>query len=696
MVSSVGSNGASTSQIRQFVEALKTDFSPIWERVHGAYHQTDALGRKLAQIDNTSAKKRHLTIRSFPKSDRASSPYLGFDGLSKHLLTVIGGLDKQGKEISEEEKSRLSNVVRGKTNLQLPSYKDINVLNSFIDGHPLIKYIAAKRPLLPQDYLSLVKSGFADLHILRKIDNDQGQKVACGVLEASCGFSHGDHAWTRDMAAVALGKLDINQAEFAKKIALKLYQAYASPSQRQRIKGFLDKDDKQALFERWDETDNPVRDIPHTKFNVEKIEENGQIKDYKLVDYSNGGKPWGMQQLDAFGYLLQLMAKLAKKDYINIVELDSELREETNASENQESTLVSLARMLVNIEYWDRNDTGTWEYPSHKQRASSIAACVAGLRAIKNLFEEKGYFENCPLKMDCTTAEFRDILDHGISEGDRVLFEKRIPKYDRADSEQAKEVDEGTNADMHKHREKDAALLFMLILSDPDLIGDQGISDKQRLSILRTVYELMGDIGFKRFPTDEYMGQDWVTDKNSKTNYGEHAENNYDGYKAAEWSFFDPYLATYFYKEFTASEGKDLEAFLRADRHARRALAQITKTNYQFIRRKHDAEEDLEKPNRAVKIPAGEVMEHYWYSTKDPKTGNPRSDGGTWMPGENYRLNWTKIALQQMIYHGSKAGEIFVNEYPNGWNQYDVVGLNLSALGKRGKETVSKQTVDEI
>jgi hypothetical protein len=85
-----------------------------------------------------------------------------------------------------------------------------------------------------------------------------------------------------------------------------------------------------------------------------------------------------------------------------------------------------------------------------------------------------------------------------------------------------------------------------------------------------------------------------------------------------------------------------------------------------------------------VEIPAGEAMEHYWYSTKSAETGEPLKHG-SWVPGENYRLNWTKIALQQMFYWGSKAGVMFKEQNPNGWHEGDITGLNLAMLGQKSK-----------
>lgn len=661
-------------------------FPEVWERVSSAYKAEDSHGKKLARVNNTSPEAREKDIEQFPIHHRADHRHISFTGFNRYLESVL-------KSLSKDEHARiLDRAYKPKSGL--PSFQDVNVLGSLVEAHPLAKHITNQRPLLPEDYLSLVRSGFADLAILKKAGD---KKVTTGVLDASCGPSHGDYVWTRDMAAVGLGKLDIKQFGFAEKIASKLYEAYASPSQRNRINGLL------GNIALWD-TDKPNKDIPNTKFSVEEVKEGNETVDYELVDCK---QEWGMQQLDAYGYFLQLVSKLAAEDKLNIAELDDKLAAKISETDseffkdgnNQESTLVALARMLVKIEYWNRNDFGAWEFPMHHQRASSIAACISGLKSVYNLFEKKGYFDNpdaCLIKVRNKFGEdiqqFKAELEHGIKEGERVLFEKRIPDKDEAKHIDSKaiELQEGGETHDREHlqhinREKDAALLFALVLADPSLIGEGGLSEAQEEAILRTVYELMGEVGFQRFPEDEYMGKNWVTDKHPNTGHGEHADNAQNNYRPAEWSFFDPYLAVYFYKKFEKNPD-DLESFLRADRHARRALAQITKANYEIERPGHNSEgKSGEKV--MIKIPAGEVMEHYWYNTKDMKTGKDLPNGeGYWMPGENYRLNWTKIALQQMIYHGSKAGEIFKTEYPNGWSHADIVGLNLTAQGRHSRE----------
>jgi hypothetical protein len=665
------------SNLYDLAQVLNSRFPRVWDKVGSAY-ESNNIGQTLARIDNTNQATRRESLAEFPTLEKAESRTIDFGGMDRYIYQV---LSNNGSD------NTLKNILRNdyQTRNKLPRYQDIGVLSSLVQGHPLIKFIAKQKPLLAEDLLSVFRSGFPDLEILRKDDS----RVSTGVLKASQGPSHGDHVWTRDMAAVALGKRDIGQNDFAVRIATKLYQAYSHPSQRTRMNYNL------GSQETWDKPRSDKESIPHTRFDVEAVKDaTGKVIDYNLKESESN---WGMRQLDAYGYFLQLAAKLADDDKLNIAQLDAAAKNQFsdfyNGRHNAESTLVALSRMLIKIEYWNRSDFGAWENALHTQRASSLAACVSGLQSVYNYFENKGYFENpesCPIEVNNEFGEgiekFKSELEQGIAKGKKVLFSKRIPSAEEASTKNAIEVDPGGEAydkqTFNLNREKDAALLFTLVLSDPQLLG---MTRDQEDSILRTVYELIGDVGFKRFPEDEYMGMNWTTNKHPVTKYGEHTDNTQANYKAAEWSFFDPYLATLFYKRFIESEGKDLESFLRADRHSRRALAQITKANHVITRQTHK-QDNLKSKFREIKIPAGEVMEHFWYNTKDLKTGkNLPSEEYSWMPGENYGLNWTKIALQQMIYNGSKAAEIFKEEYPNGWSQHNVVGLNLTSIGKDSK-----------
>jgi len=81
---------------------------------------------------------------------------------------------------------------------------------------------------------------------------------------------------------------------------------------------------------------------------------------------------WGNKQNDAVGALLFRIGDLHKKGIL-VVRDEADVR-----------ILKKLVDYLQAIEYWHDADNGMWE-ESEEVHASSIGACVAGLKAITNL-----------------------------------------------------------------------------------------------------------------------------------------------------------------------------------------------------------------------------------------------------------------------------------------------------------------------
>jgi len=97
----------------------------------------------------------------------------------------------------------------------------------------------------------------------------------------------------------------------------------------------------------------------HARFNPETFEEYWE--------------DWGNKQNDAVGAILFKIGQLEKKRPGSILENKDRVRI-TN----------KLVKYLASIEYWKDSDSGMWE-EGEEVHASSIGACVAGLKAIKNL-----------------------------------------------------------------------------------------------------------------------------------------------------------------------------------------------------------------------------------------------------------------------------------------------------------------------
>ncbi len=83
---------------------------------------------------------------------------------------------------------------------------------------------------------------------------------------------------------------------------------------------------------------------------------------------------WGNKQNDAIGALLFKVGDLEEKN-INIIRNENDLR-----------ILQKLVHYLQSIEYWHDKDNGMWE-ENEEIHASSIGACVAGLKKIKKIVD---------------------------------------------------------------------------------------------------------------------------------------------------------------------------------------------------------------------------------------------------------------------------------------------------------------------
>ena len=184
----------------------------------------------------------------------------------------------------------------------------------------------------------------------------------------------------------------------------------------------------------------------------------------------------------------------------------------------------------------------------------------------------------------------------------------------------------------------------------------------------------MGELGFRRFEDDNYMSRDWISNKydperNPNGEFGD-LKNPKD---AAEWSMFDPYLASVNYRLFLRSVKEvgtpDWAAYERADAHARRTLAHITPDNFVYERKIYQANghggiKEAEVNNH---ISAQKVLESYFRVSREDGDYN-------YVPGENEGLNWTKAAMKQMLEIGEQASAV----YQKVKRQHDIIRVNLN------------------
>lgn len=81
---------------------------------------------------------------------------------------------------------------------------------------------------------------------------------------------------------------------------------------------------------------------------------------------------WGNKQNDAIGAFLFIVGKMAKSN-------NSPIRDESDIK-----IVQKLVLYLMSIEYWHDEDNGIWE-ENEEIHASSIGACVAGLKSVENI-----------------------------------------------------------------------------------------------------------------------------------------------------------------------------------------------------------------------------------------------------------------------------------------------------------------------
>lgn len=515
--------------------------------------------------------------------------------------------------------------------LSLPVPPVYTGLTSRTERNPVIDSMIFKKTSLgPKDFKNLKEILAETLDI----------PVDGNIVYASNGGTHRS-VWVRDMAAISQSMRDTHEDKIAAKMMKALYEAYNSNEEREKINGL---NSRQAQSN-WAPLDgNAGRTVPSTKFSVAESSDNDGSK--KLIQLDH---PWGHQQLDAYGYFLQELTTLAKNGTLDLKELDDQVKKGKKHA-NSESTLVAMVRMLKNIHYESNCDLGTWESHWQLGRLSSIAAVVSGLVSVQEYYEGRKDTEvpniNNP-EIGLTRQRFESELETAIKQG-KDIIQKRL------NAEIIQEIPEIPG--IQKARNADAALLFMLAIANPNKIG---ITIEQEKKILNSVYSLMGELGFRRFEDDNYMSRDWISNKydpeyNHNGEFGD-LKNPHD---AAEWSMFDPYLASVNYRLFLRSVKEvgtpDWAAYERADAHSRRTLAHITPENFVYERKTYQANDkgQIKETNVNNHIRPQQVLESYFRVS--------RKDGGyNYMAGENEGLNWTRAAMKQWLEIGEQASAVY-------------------------------------
>jgi len=180
---------------------------------------------------------------------------------------------------------------------------------------------------------------------LRSIDLLNSLRHRSGLFGAStlsCQTGY-DKAWIRDNIYIALGI-----ETFDIEAAIRVYHALFD-----------------ILLKHEYKIDWAIREKPDTRFKYI----HARFNPITLDEFHD---EWGNKQNDAIGAFLFKVGELENRG-IKVIRSEADLR-----------ILLKLVLYLESIEYWHDNDNGVWE-ENEEAHASSIGACVAGLRSISSI-----------------------------------------------------------------------------------------------------------------------------------------------------------------------------------------------------------------------------------------------------------------------------------------------------------------------
>jgi len=211
---------------------------------------------------------------------------------------------------------------------------------------------------------SVVTKKISDhLKNLKSLQSNSGLFLA-SAQNVTTGY---DKAWLRDNFYISLGLESAGENGDAKKI----FKAI--------LKIFIRHENKIS----WAVQNKPHASWQyiHARYNAETFEE--------------FWGEWGNKQNDAVGAVLFRIGDF-EKNGINVIETDEERH-----------ILQKLVDYLHNIQYWEDTDNGIWE-EYEEMHASSIGACVAGLKNISSL-------------------QYINVPDEIITKGEKALL-KLLPR----------------------------------------------------------------------------------------------------------------------------------------------------------------------------------------------------------------------------------------------------------------------------
>lgn len=265
-----------------------------------------------------------------------------------------------------------------------------------------------------------------------------------------------------------------------------------------------------------------MQDRPHARFDGQVLRETNQ--------------PWGHGQSDAWGYLAWFVAGLSCTSHMAL-------------SSEEEQLLFLIPRYMDAIEYHIDADNGTWE-EDPKVNSSSIAACIAGLRAISRYAEVLG--------RGAASSAISALTEPLILRGFRTL-NNHLP------------------FESFPSRMIDAAVLFAVYPTG--VISDRYMQDLV-ISLIQS--RLAGPRGTRRYLGDSYYCQDYDQWFDQVTRSNDHGLSNalrnqfLEPGMEAQWCIFDPILSTIYGERYL--ERGELADLARQLRFANRSLSQVAPT----------------------------------------------------------------------------------------------------------------------
>ena len=502
--------------------------------------------------------------------------------------------------------------------LGLPPLDEILLSEQLVSNHPLKEFILKERPLALDELERILKHPSLDLAL---VGFNSGAVTAAGNKnlmdeQPTAAQDYARNMWSRDSMIVACALNRTGFSDRAHLVVRKLWGCAGAEPLRSKFTQYHLGSPGEAARAFREENNGP-----HIKYTLDK---DGNVAP---CDHD-----WGHQQLDALGAMIWAPYRFANQGAKAASSLKAfDLTTLDPIPGAKDSILPIAIKMLRGIEVHDQRDFGPWEDIREWRRATSVGIVLAALHEARTYHDREGW--------DVLAAEYAHKRDPSAFRAELMdtlynclnTVQSRIPEYGLA-----VECD---------RRPCDSAMTLLLYPFDCNL------KMERQNTILRTVYRNMGPTGFRRWDhdceegADLYVGQDYFHNLDPKDK-GEFSKMS-DGFKAAEWTLFDPLLAAYYYRRFTKSGGEDREAYAYGDRHLKRSLSFITKEPHIL---------DVAGKGRRYEVPGGILPEAFaWDSQRNQ-----------WRPNHNSPLLMAQAALGLAFERAREACKLLRSSNYNG------------------------------